>query len=244
MRITSWNRLRRVGATASDVATLIRLMQPDLLLMQEATRDIADLPSLVGGTLHHRLRPNRVHGLAAWSPDPLPEPEYMPLPFDPGVVSSGRRFAMVLPLPALTVVNVHLSHGQRLLRRHRGLQRGWPDAGGRLAGCWAAAPHAPCQRCAAGPARPLPRPRSRCHQRQRPGLPPWRVRPPSDLDRSGGAPRGGLKGRRIRQGHRSCAGAVQGGRPYHVPPCQAAGGAHGADRHRVAPRPVRPLLRR
>ena len=117
MRITSWNLLRRVGATASDVATLIRLTEPDLLLMQEATHDINDLPSLVGGTLHHRLLPNRVHGLAAWSPAPLPEPVYLPLPFDPGVVSGDRRFAMVLPLPGLTVVNVHLSHGQRLLRR-------------------------------------------------------------------------------------------------------------------------------
>ncbi|HYG86743.1 MAG TPA: endonuclease/exonuclease/phosphatase family protein [Azospirillum sp.] len=117
MRITSWNLLRRVGAAASDVASLIRLMQPDLLLMQEATRDIADLPSLVGGTLHHRLLPNRIHGLAAWSMEPLPEPVYLPLPFDSGVVSGDRRFAMVIPLSELTVVNVHLSHGQRLLRR-------------------------------------------------------------------------------------------------------------------------------
>ncbi len=58
-----WRALRpgtcgRVGATAADVASLIRLMQ-------EATRDIEDPPWLVDGTLHHRLLPNRVHGLAA-----------------------------------------------------------------------------------------------------------------------------------------------------------------------------------
>ena len=40
-RVASWNLLRRIGAEAEDVAKLVRAYRPDLLLLQEATEEIA-----------------------------------------------------------------------------------------------------------------------------------------------------------------------------------------------------------
>ncbi len=45
LRVASWNLLRRVGAEAEDVAKLIHAYRPDLLLLQEATEEIAALCS-------------------------------------------------------------------------------------------------------------------------------------------------------------------------------------------------------
>src|SRR6185437_14016419 len=43
LRIVSWNLLRLVGAGVEDVARLIRQHRPDLLVMQEATKELAAL---------------------------------------------------------------------------------------------------------------------------------------------------------------------------------------------------------
>ena len=68
LRVASWNLLRRVGAEAEDVAKLIHACRPDLLLLQEATEEIAALPSLVGGHFFRHPMQKRIYGLAAWSP--------------------------------------------------------------------------------------------------------------------------------------------------------------------------------
>ena len=70
LRIASWNLLRRIGAEAQDVAKLIHSYHPDLLLLQEATEEIAALPSLVGGHFFRHPMQKRIYGLAAWSPHP------------------------------------------------------------------------------------------------------------------------------------------------------------------------------
>ena len=49
VRVMSWNLLRRTGAAVKDVAVLIERYHPDLLLMQEATEEVATLPTIVGG---------------------------------------------------------------------------------------------------------------------------------------------------------------------------------------------------
>jgi hypothetical protein len=72
LRVASWNLLRRVGAEAEDVAKLIHAYSPDLLLLQEATEEIAALPTLVGGHFFRHPMQKRIYGLAAWSPHPFP----------------------------------------------------------------------------------------------------------------------------------------------------------------------------
>jgi endonuclease/exonuclease/phosphatase family metal-dependent hydrolase len=116
LKVISWNLLRRVGAAVEDVAALVRREQPDLLLMQEATEEMERLPDLVGGHFHWEPLPERIHGLAAWSPHELPPPQTMPLPVS---VMPGRvppRIAQIIRLGEITVANVHLSHGQLLNR--------------------------------------------------------------------------------------------------------------------------------
>ena len=117
MKVVSWNLLRVVGAAVEDVAALVRVEQPDLLLMQEATKEIARLPDHVGGHFHREPLPGRIHGLAAWSPHPLPRPETLRLPVSriPGAVPP--RIAQIIRLGEITIANVHLSHGQLLNRR-------------------------------------------------------------------------------------------------------------------------------
>ena len=61
MKIISWNLLRLTGAAVDDVASLARQEKPDVMLMQEATKELAALPGLVGGhfyrePLHGRVR--------------------------------------------------------------------------------------------------------------------------------------------------------------------------------------------
>jgi endonuclease/exonuclease/phosphatase family metal-dependent hydrolase len=114
IKIVSWNLLRLVGASLGDVARLIRRYDPNLLLMQEATEEMDGLPRLLGGNYHRASLPGRVHGLAAWSPEPLSDTATV-LPLPSGAIV--QRVCQVLDLGPFAVANVHLSHGQVLNRR-------------------------------------------------------------------------------------------------------------------------------
>jgi endonuclease/exonuclease/phosphatase (EEP) superfamily protein YafD len=121
VRIISWNLLRRTGAAAADVAALIARHRPDLLLMQEATKDMESLPELVGGHIYRRRLPGRIHGLAAWAPDEMPRPKTLMLPVSALPGGLPPRVAQLVHLSGITFANVHLSHGQILNR----LQLAW-----------------------------------------------------------------------------------------------------------------------
>lgn len=112
MKIISWNLLRLVGASVHDVARLIAREQPDLLLMQEATRDIDVLPTLIGGHYARTPLPDHIHGLAVWSTTAI-TPRVVALP--PGTLI--RRICQIVDLGDFAIANVHLSHGQVLNRR-------------------------------------------------------------------------------------------------------------------------------
>ncbi|MEQ4598457.1 MAG: endonuclease/exonuclease/phosphatase family protein [Methylobacteriaceae bacterium] len=124
-KIVSWNLLRRVGANVAGIAALIERERPDLVLMQEATRDIEALTAKVGGHYAWAQMPGRIHGLAVWSPTPFAvTPKAIALPagtlFD--------RVAQVIDLGAFGVANVHLSHGQVLNRRQlRCIEQSLPE---------------------------------------------------------------------------------------------------------------------
>ena len=113
VKIVSWNLLRLTGASLDDVVRLARREQPDLLLMQEATQRIDELPSRIGGTYARVLLPGRIHGLAMWSPTPLPPPVVVELPAG----AMFERVCQVVDVGTFSVANVHLSHGQLLNRR-------------------------------------------------------------------------------------------------------------------------------
>ena len=112
LRILSWNVLRRVGAGPDDVAALIDHYRPGLVLLQEADRGMERLPELIGGSFTRDAFSGRIHGPAVWSPEPIDRPRLVRL-------SGGhtRRHAQVVDLGALTIVNVHLGHGQLTCRR-------------------------------------------------------------------------------------------------------------------------------
>jgi endonuclease/exonuclease/phosphatase (EEP) superfamily protein YafD len=112
MKIISWNLLRLVGASADDVIALIARERPDLLLMQEATSEIDALPGRIGGHYARTPLPDRIHGLAMWSPTEI-APQVIALP--PGTLI--RRISQIVDLGPFAVANVHLSHGQMLNRR-------------------------------------------------------------------------------------------------------------------------------
>jgi endonuclease/exonuclease/phosphatase family metal-dependent hydrolase len=113
MNIISWNLLHSTGATLDNVDSLIRTHTPDLLLMQEATAQIDQLPARLGGHYARTVLPGRHHGLAAWSKTPFnTDPKSLPL--QRGLIV--RRIAQLLDFGALTIANVHLSHGQLLNR--------------------------------------------------------------------------------------------------------------------------------
>jgi endonuclease/exonuclease/phosphatase family metal-dependent hydrolase len=116
LRIISWNLLRLVGAGVGDVARLIREHRPDLLVMQEATKDLAELTGLVGGHFYREPLHGRVYGLAVWSPHHIPRPKALALPVStmPGRVPP--RLAQIIRFGGATFANVHLSHGQFLNR--------------------------------------------------------------------------------------------------------------------------------
>jgi len=80
LRVISWNLLRLVGAGVGDVAALIEQHHPDLLLLQEATEELAELPTRVGGCFFREPLDGRIYGLAVWSPHGLPRPYVLPLP--------------------------------------------------------------------------------------------------------------------------------------------------------------------
>jgi endonuclease/exonuclease/phosphatase family metal-dependent hydrolase len=115
-KVASWNLLRRVGAEAEDVAKLIHGYRPDLLLLQEATEEIAALPSLVGGHFFRHPMQKRIYGLAAWSPHSFPLTSALRLPASvlPGRVPP--RIAQIIKFNGISFANVHLSHGQFLNR--------------------------------------------------------------------------------------------------------------------------------
>jgi endonuclease/exonuclease/phosphatase family metal-dependent hydrolase len=114
LTIISWNLLRVTGANLDDVARLVRLHGPDLLLMQEATHAIDGLPGLVGGHYWRAPLPGRLHGLAVWSRDALPHPPTV-LPLPAGSVF--QRISQIVEVNGIAIANVHLSHGQVLNRR-------------------------------------------------------------------------------------------------------------------------------
>ena len=112
MKVISWNLLRRVGASVQDVALLISREQPDLLLMQEATRDVDELPARIGGHYARTPLPANSHGLAVWSRSPI---SFRVMDLPPGTLI--RRVCQIVDLGDFAVANVHLSHGQVLNRR-------------------------------------------------------------------------------------------------------------------------------
>lgn len=114
IRIISWNLLHSVGASIQDVMTLLEREKPDLLLMQEATQEIDQLPDLMGGYYARSPLPGRIHGVACWSRVPFSRaPRTCVIPS--GMIV--RRIAQIIRLPSITVANVHLSHGQIMNRR-------------------------------------------------------------------------------------------------------------------------------
>lgn len=114
IKIISWNLLRLVGASLDEVVELAERERPDLLLMQEATREIDGLPERLGGYYARAPLPGRIHGVAAWSPKPFAAPPRV-LPLPAGAIV--HRVCQILDLGDLAVANVHLSHGQVLNRR-------------------------------------------------------------------------------------------------------------------------------
>jgi endonuclease/exonuclease/phosphatase (EEP) superfamily protein YafD len=114
IKLISWNLLRLTGASLDDVVRLIRREDPDLLMMQEATREMDGLPRMVGGQYQRNLLPGRVHGLAVWSPVPLATRPVV-LPLQAGAMF--HRICQIIDFGSITVANVHLSHGQILNRR-------------------------------------------------------------------------------------------------------------------------------
>jgi len=113
LKLISWNLLHTTGAGVEQVAALIERHAPDLVLMQEATVAIEALPARAGGFLVRVSLPGRLHGLAAWSRAPLQEPAET-LKLQRGLIV--KRVCQILELPAFSVANVHLSHGQLLNR--------------------------------------------------------------------------------------------------------------------------------
>jgi endonuclease/exonuclease/phosphatase (EEP) superfamily protein YafD len=114
IKLISWNLLRLTGASLDDIVRLIRREQPDLLLMQEVTREMDGLTARVGGQYQRNQMPGRVHGLAVWSPVPL-ETAPVVLPLQAGAMFN--RICQIVEVGSITVANVHLSHGQILNRR-------------------------------------------------------------------------------------------------------------------------------
>lgn len=116
MRILSWNLLRDTGATLEDIAAIIEEQQPDLVFLQEATQKIQPLQGKIGGFHHQKYLPHRKHGLGIWSPYPVEPPSIAMLPVSK-IKPRDQRFCMILKIKKTTFANVHLSHGQWILRK-------------------------------------------------------------------------------------------------------------------------------
>jgi endonuclease/exonuclease/phosphatase family metal-dependent hydrolase len=117
MRILSWNVLRRVGATPHDVAQLITQHSPDIVLLQEAEQHFMALPNIVGGRYEACPFLNRKDGLGAWFRSPVDAVECVKLPHEAERRRMPQRVAMIIRIADRTIANLHLSHGQFLLRR-------------------------------------------------------------------------------------------------------------------------------
>ena len=124
LKVISWNLLRLTGAGVEDVAALIEQHRPDLLLLQEATEELTELPARVGGCFFRdpldgarwlRIE-SRIYGLAVWSPHPLARPYTLPLPISQVPGRLPPRVAQIVQLGDVAFANVHLSHGQFLNR--------------------------------------------------------------------------------------------------------------------------------
>lgn len=113
-KIVSWNLLRRTGAKVDAIVALVERERPDLLLMQEATKDIAVIEERLGGVYAWAPLPGRIHGLAMWSPHPWASPPVI-VALPSGAVVD--RVCQILDFGEFGVANVHLSHGQVLNRR-------------------------------------------------------------------------------------------------------------------------------
>lgn len=93
---------------------MIARERPDALFMQEATHEIDRLPTLAGGHYYRAQLPGRIHGLAVWTPRPMPAPpQVIALPTG----SMIQRVSQIVDLGPFRAANVHLSHGQLLNRR-------------------------------------------------------------------------------------------------------------------------------
>jgi endonuclease/exonuclease/phosphatase (EEP) superfamily protein YafD len=114
MKIISWNLLRLKGASLEDVVRLIHHERPDILLMQEATEAMNQLPGWIGGDYARVPLPGRVHGLATWSRAPFAAPARV-LWLPSGTII--QRVCQILDFGDFALANVHLSHGQVLNRR-------------------------------------------------------------------------------------------------------------------------------
>lgn len=114
MKVISWNLLHKEGANAAEIARLIERERPDMLLMQEAREAQRGITALVGGSFEWAPLPGRVHGLAAWTPQPQLEPARV-VPIPSGALV--RRVCQIVTVDDITFANVHLSHGQLLNRR-------------------------------------------------------------------------------------------------------------------------------
>ncbi len=113
--VLSWNLLHLAGATVDDVAAVVERWQPDIVLMQEATRAFDLLPDGLGGGHYARSPlPGRRHGVATWSRLPFVSPP-VDLTLPAGTLV--RRVCQVVDVGLLALANVHLSHGQWLNRR-------------------------------------------------------------------------------------------------------------------------------
>jgi len=114
MKVVSWNLLHTIGATVDEVVHIAQEEKPDLLLMQEATAAVDQLPGRIGGHYARNPLPGRGHGLAAWSPHPFQAtPRQVTL--QPGIFV--KRICQIVALDRFSVANVHLSHGQLMNRR-------------------------------------------------------------------------------------------------------------------------------
>lgn len=118
LRLVSWNLFHEDGATLEDIRLLIRMTQPDILLMQEARVIMDRLPDLIGGYYCRVALPGRVHGTACWSRIPFSStPELRLLPAGLIVQRSAQLMTFEGDFGPFSVANVHLSHGQLLNRR-------------------------------------------------------------------------------------------------------------------------------
>lgn len=118
LRLVSWNLFYEDGATLDDICLLIRMTQPDILLMQECRLFADKLPRLVGGYYSRLASIGRIHGTACWSRHPFSRPPRLQM-LQPGVAA--HRSAQILHFDMefgpLSIANVHLSHGPILNRR-------------------------------------------------------------------------------------------------------------------------------